>query len=195
MLMTMELPEILRCPSPSRWLELCLTDLDTLLLDHAHCEKKAASTVLTFSFRAAEHELAGVLSRLAREELSHFEMVLRELERRGQRFRPLEPSAYAGRLAALTRRRPLPEAMVDSFVVAALIEARSCERLGLLANAVDDPELVGLYQSLHAAEERHHTLMLELGARFGPIDDALGRLGEAEAKLITAGEPWVRMHA
>ncbi len=189
------LPPILRCPTPARWLPLALSDLDTLLLDHAHCEKKAASTVLAFVFRAPEHELAGALSRMAREELTHFEMALRELKRRGRSYDRLTPSAYAGRLADAARRRPEPDALVDAFVVAALIEARSCERLALLAEAVDDPHLRGFYQALHPAEERHHQLMLEAAARFGEVEPRLAFLADVEAELVRKGEDLVRMHA
>lgn len=189
------LPPILRCPSPDSWLPRALSDLDTLLLDHAHCEKKAASTVLAFVFRAPEHELAGALSRMAREELTHFEMALRELKRRGRTFDRLTPSAYAGRLAAACRKRPEPDALVDAFVIAALIEARSCERLSLLADAVDDPHLRAFYRALHPAEERHHELMLEAAARFGDPAPRLAHLADIEAAVITEGEDLVRMHA
>lgn len=189
------LPPILRVPTPPRWLPLALSDIDTLLLDHAHCEKKAASTVLSFVFRTPEHDLAGALSRMAREELTHFEMALRELKRRGKAFDRLEPSAYAGRLVAAARKRPEADALVDAFVAAALIEARSCERLALLADAVEDPHLRGFYQALHPAEERHHQLLLEAAARFGEVVPRLAFLAEVEARIVEAGEPNVRMHA
>jgi tRNA-(ms[2]io[6]A)-hydroxylase len=189
------LPPILRVATPARWLPLALSDLDTLLLDHAHCEKKAASTVLSFVFRAPEHALAGALSRMAREELTHFEMALRELERRKKPFGKLEPSAYAGRLAAAARKRPEADALVDAFVVGALIEARSCERLALLAGAVEDPHLRRFYEALHPAEERHHALLLDAAARFGDVAPRLAFLAEVEARIVEEGESLVRMHA
>jgi tRNA-(ms[2]io[6]A)-hydroxylase len=189
------LPSILRCPSPARWLGLALSDLDTLLLDHAHCEKKAASTVLSFVFRAPEPELAGALSRMVREELTHFEMALRELKRRGVTFGRLEPSAYAGKLASACRRKPEPDALCDAFVCAALIEARSCERIALLAEHVDDPHLGEFYTALQPAEERHHLLMLEAAARFGEVGPRLDKLADYEAFLVQQGEDAVRMHA
>ncbi|MFZ5479612.1 MAG: tRNA isopentenyl-2-thiomethyl-A-37 hydroxylase MiaE [Myxococcota bacterium] len=186
---------ILACASPPRWLDRALSDVDTLLLDHAHNEKKAASTVLGFVFRAPDAELSAALSRMAREELTHFEMALRELARRGRPFERLPPAAYAGELARACRRRPEPDALVDAFVAAALIEARSCERLALLAEAVDDPRLRAFYAALHPAEERHHALMLEAAARFGDPAPRLAHLAEVEAGLILAGEDLVRMHA
>jgi tRNA-(ms[2]io[6]A)-hydroxylase len=189
------LPEILACPSPARWLDRALSDVDTLLLDHAHCEKKAASTVLGFVFRTPEMELSGALSRMAREELTHFEMALRELRRRGRPFERLPPSAYAGELAAVARKRPEPEALLDAFVVAALIEARSCERIGMLAGAAPDPQLRAFYAALHPAEERHHQLMLDAAARFGDPAPRIAHFAAREAELVKRGEDLVRMHA
>ncbi|MDP2310482.1 MAG: tRNA isopentenyl-2-thiomethyl-A-37 hydroxylase MiaE [Pseudomonadota bacterium] len=185
----------LLCPTPARWLDRALSDVDTLLLDHAHCEKKAASTMLGLVFRTPEMELSGALSRMAREELTHFEMALRELRRRGRTYERLTPSAYAGRLAAACRKRPEPEALVDAFVAGSLIEARSCERIGLLADAIDDPHLKSFYQALHPAEERHHLLLLEAAARFGDPAPRLVHLAQIEAALVTEGEDLVRMHA
>lgn len=186
---------LLACPSPERWLTSALAELDVVLLDHAHCEKKAASTVLSLIFRAPDPELAGALSRMAREELTHFEMALRELSRRGIAFGRLEPSAYAGKLAAICRKRPEPEALCDAFLAAALIEARSCERLALLHEAVEDAELKKFYAALHPAEERHHALMLACAARFGDVEERLPLLRAREAELILAGEPAARMHS
>ena len=185
----------LRCPTPARWLDRALGDLDTLLLDHAHCEKKAASTMLALVFRAPDMELSGALSRMAREELTHFEMALRELRRRGRPYEKLTPSAYAGRLAAACRKRPEPDALLDAFVAGALIEARSCERIGMLATAVDDRHLHAFYQALHPAEERHHLLLLDAAARFGDPAPRLAHLATIEADLVTEGEDVVRMHA
>jgi len=185
----------LLCPTPARWLDRALGDLDTLLLDHAHCEKKAASTVLALVFRAPEMELSGALSRMAREELTHFEMALRELKRRGLPYEKLTPSAYAGRIAAACRKRPEADALLDAFVAGALIEARSCERLALLADAVEDPHLRAFYHALHPAEERHHLLLLDAAARFGDPTPRLAHLAAVEAAVITEGEDIVRMHA
>jgi tRNA-(ms[2]io[6]A)-hydroxylase len=180
---------ILACPSPSRWLERALTDVDTLLHDHAHCEKKAASTVLSFVFRAPDPELSPALSRMAREELTHFEMALREMKRRRVAFGRLAPSAYAARLADGART------LADQFVVAALIEARSCERIGLLAEAAPDAHLRAFYAALHPAEERHAELMLDAAARFGEVPARLTHYAAREAELVTNGEDVVRMHS
>ena len=186
---------MLVCPSPPEWLPRVLGDLDTLLLDHAHCEKKAASTVLGFSFRVPEMDFAAQMSRLAREELLHFEMALRELRRRSQPYTKQAPARYAERLASGMRRKVLDEAMVDSLVVAALIEARSHERLVLLAEAVEDPDLRTFYAALVEAEERHAAQLLALADRWGDPTERLRWFAAHEGELITQGEPLVRMHA
>jgi tRNA-(ms[2]io[6]A)-hydroxylase len=188
-------PGPLLCPSPARWLDRALSDLDTLLLDHAHCEKKAASTMVSFVFRAPDAELCGAFSRMAREELTHFEMALRELKRRDRPFERLHPSAYAARMAAGCRKRPEDVALVDAFVAASLIEARSAERIGLLADAVADPHLQSFYAALHPAEERHHLLLLDAAHQFGDAAPRLAALAALEADIVTAGEDLVRMHA
>lgn len=190
----MPAPDLLLCPSPPRWLALALSDLDTLLLDLAHCEKKAASTVLSFLFRAPEHDLAGVLSRLAREELTHFEWCLRALEARGRTFTRQEPSTYAAKLTAPLRRKGR-EALLDAFLAAALIEARSGERLVLLRDHVGDADLQRLFAALHPPEERHVEILYGLAARFGEPAPRLAELAALEADIIGEGEPWVRMHA
>ena len=189
------LAPILRCASPDSWLERALSDVDTLLHDHAHCEQKAASTMLSLVFRCPDPDLAVQLSRMAREELGHFELVLRELKRRGVVFGKLEPARYAAELSRGARKKDPREAMLDSFVISALIEARSAERMELLAGAVPDPALRSLYQSFRPAEERHWQLMLELGATFGDPQERLPYFATREAELIANGEPWVRMHA
>ena len=176
--------------TPDAWLDRVLGDLDTLLLDTAHCEKRAASTVLSFIFRVPEH--ADTLSRLAREELTHFEACLRLLAARGTRYTPLEPPRYAAELARLVRRAD--EGTLDLFIVAALIEARSGERLRLLAAHVPDAAMRGLYADLYPPEERHHVLLLDLARTYGDVDARLPAFAQREAELCVAGDPRVRMH-
>ncbi len=181
--------------SDSAWLERALADLDEVLLDHAHAEKKAASTALSLVFRYPERpELARPLSELAREELGHFEGVLSQLERRGRRFARQRPSPYAGRLQDAVRTHE-PARLADTLLCCALIEARSCERFGLLAAAVDDALLAKFYEALVAAEARHHGLYVELARGVDP--DAAGRLKELavhEARVIAEAPAWPRLH-
>ena len=131
---------------------------------------------------------------MAREELGHFELALRELRRRDLPFVRLEPSRYAAELTKGVRRKVEEEAMLDALVVAALIEERSHERISLLAEAVPDVSLATFYRGLLPAEERHAGLMLEIAGRFGDPLERLGRFAAVEAELITAGEAVVRMH-
>lgn len=179
------------------WTERALADLDEVLVDHAHCEKKAAGMAVQLLFRYPEHGfLLEPLSRLAREELAHFEEVLRLLERRGVAFRRQKPSPYAGRLRSVVRASE-PGHLVDTLLCCALIEARSCERFQLLAEAVTEPELAGFYRGLLAAEARHHRIYLDLAAELAPPDEVRARLGELavhEASVLSEAPPVARMH-
>ena len=179
---------MLLCATPDRWLKRVLAAPDLLLLDVAHCEKKAAGTVLGLVFKHPER--AAVYSRLAREELGHFEQALALLSARGGSFEPLIPAKYAGVLAKLTGGD-----LCATLCVAAIIEGRSAERLDLLLHRVQEPDLARLYAALHPPEERHVALLLQLAAEVGEPDLLLPALLEAEAALVRAGEDLVRMHA
>jgi tRNA-(ms[2]io[6]A)-hydroxylase len=136
------------------WAPRAIAHLDEVLLDHAHLEKKAAGAAVTLLFRYPEHPaLQEPLSELAREELSHFEGVLRHLARRGVPFARQKPGRYPGRLHRAIRSDPQHH-LLDSLLVGAVIEARSCERFGLLAEALGDVDAVlgSYYRSLLAAE-------------------------------------------
>jgi tRNA-(ms[2]io[6]A)-hydroxylase len=170
--------------------------MDVLLLDLAHCEKRAASTVLSLVFRLPDEggeELAGTLSRLAREELTHFEWCLRVLDARGVAYRRLEPSPYAGGLVSLCRKKG-EEALLDAFLAASVIEARSGERLALLRDSEADPELHALFAALFPPEERHVEVLYGIACRFGDPAPRLPVLLAREAELIQAGTAGVRVH-
>ena len=182
--------------TPAAWTARALVDLDEVLLDHTHCEKKAAGNALTLLFQYPERaSLQAPLAALAREELSHFEAMLGLLARRGVPFRRQRPSPYAGRLRSAVSARE-PERLIDTLLCSALIEARSCERLGLLAEALPDPELARFYASLRAAEARHHGLYVELACVVAPRTQVAARLAELaqhEAQAVDRGsEP--RLH-
>ena len=169
--------------------------LDEVLLDHAHCEKKAAGTALNLLFRYPDHEaLVTPLSRLVREELRHFEEVLRHLRARGRSFRRQRPSAYAGRLLVAVRGTE-PERLLDTLLCCALIEARSCERMQLLHAALAsrglpaDLPLAALYKGLLASEARHHRIYVTLAETIAPRAVVRARLAELaahEARAIAA---------
>ena len=180
------------------WVSRAIAEIDEILIDHAHCEKKAASTAISLLFRYPDRlELLEPLSALAREELTHFEQVLAVLERRGTRFARQRPSPYAGDL--MTAIRPdEPERAVDTLLCLSLIEARSCERMKLLAESLEDPELRELYRSLLASEARHHNTYVDLARRIDADEDIRTRLLELarhEAEVL-ARQPadMPRMH-
>lgn len=180
-----------------RWLERALAHMDEILVDHAHCEKKAASTAVSLLFRYADRvALLPPLARLAREELAHFEEVLGHLTARGIAFGHQKPSPYAGELLAAVRPTE-PQRLLDTLLCLALIEARSCERMGLLADALDDPGLAALYRGLLASEARHHQGYLDL-ARIVAAPDAvrerLDALARHEAAVIAGAPPVARLH-
>ncbi len=179
------------------WLERALANLDEILVDHAHCEKKAASTALSLLFKYPEQQaLLSVLAALAREELGHFEEVLRHLAARGVPFRHQVPSPYAGELTRVVRRRE-PERLLDTLLCAAVIEARSCERMLLLADALGDVPLAALYQGLLASEARHHHAYVELATTVAPAATVSNRLREIaahEANVLASAPALPRLH-
>jgi tRNA-(ms[2]io[6]A)-hydroxylase len=168
-----------------RWVEVALGDLPALLRDHAHCEMKAASNALSLAARwPSRPRLTRALVELAEEELRHFRALLDELERRGVELGKPETDAYAGELrkaAARSGGRTPAAALGDRLLVGALIEARSCERFRLLADALAarGDALAGLYEELFASEARHYTTLVELSAEvLGGERAARARLGE-----------------
>lgn len=187
----------LAAPSDPAWLERALASLPVLLVDHAHCEKKAASTAVSLLFRHPdEPRLQVPLARLAREELEHFELVLAELSRRGIPFRHLEPSPYAARLHEAVRREE-PERLLDTLLCCALIEARSCERMRLLAEALPDAELAAFYRALLASEARHFSTYADLARDLFPdhvVPSRLAELARHEADVLARSEGGARMH-
>ncbi len=184
--------------TPARWGPAAAEHIDTILLDHAHLEKKAASMALTILFRYPDRTaLLRPLSELAREELEHFELVLGVLEARGLPFTRLKPAPYAGKLMSAVRQTE-PGKLLDTLLCCALIEARSCERMKHLSDALGaEPELADLYRGLLASEARHHALYVDLARAFFPADEVAGRLTELadhEAAVIAEAPPTPRMH-
>jgi tRNA 2-(methylsulfanyl)-N6-isopentenyladenosine37 hydroxylase len=189
----------LRAATDPRWAERAVAHVDEILLDHAHLEKKAAGTAVTLLFRHPEIEaLQRPLAALAREELAHFEGVLAHLARRGQAFRRQKPGRYAGRLHRIARSDARHH-LLDTLLVAAVIEARSCERLGLLADALGpvDAELADYYRSLLASEARHHGEYVQLAELCHPAAAVRERLAEVaahEAAIVTEAAFEPRLH-
>lgn len=181
----------------SAWAPLVLEDLPRLLADHAHCELKAASNAISLVPRLIDHPpVTHVLSELAREELLHYEAVLALLQKRGWRLGPPLEDTYAVELRkalqALPKDPTLPAA-VDRLVVAALIEARSCERFKLLIEALEasgsDPEVLALYKELFPSEARHYVTFVDLAAACvggdrRRIEERVERLAQEEGRIV-----------
>jgi len=189
---------ILAAATDGAWLQRALSDIDEILVDHAHCEKKAASTALSLLFRYPERvALLVPLARLAQEELAHFVEMVEVLDARGVGLRRQVPSSYAGALMAAVRPTE-PERLVDTLLCAALIEARSCERMRLLADALPDDRLATLYRGLLRAEARHHATYVRLAAAVhdpAAVDARLADLARHETAVIAAATPRPRLHA
>jgi tRNA-(ms[2]io[6]A)-hydroxylase len=172
--------------------------LDEVLIDHAHCEKKAAGTAMNLIFAYVDRvELVRRLSEIVNEELSHFHLVLDLLAERDIRFRRLPPSGYGRRLNELVRKDE-PGKAIDRLLVAGLIEARSCERFALLQNGVADRQLREFYGGLFESEARHHATYVQMAKLFGREQEIHRRLDElamAEAEIVALEPDPVRMHS
>lgn len=188
----------LKSNSSQRWLSQVESNLDEILIDHAHCERKAASTAMGLMNSYAERrELCDEMASIVIEELEHYQMVLDVLDSRGIRFRQLKPSPYGSQLNALIIRTE-PQRAVDKLLVASLIEARSCERFDLLRKHAPDKVLADFYDSLFESEARHHATYVRLAEEFAPraeVQRRLNELSEAEAKIIEVGSELARMHS
>ncbi|MCP4005670.1 MAG: tRNA-(ms[2]io[6]A)-hydroxylase [bacterium] len=185
-------------PTNPEWAKMAAEHIDEVMLDHAHCEKKAAGGAVRLLFRYPEHRfLCEPMAQLAREELSHFEEVLGWLDRHDIRYKRQQPSRYAGRLHQQVRTNE-PERLIDVLLISALIEARSCERFKLLAAAVDDAELAQLFLRLLPCEARHFQVFFDLALRLGPEDEIRTRLEElasAEAAILREPASRPRIHS
>ncbi|MEB3353172.1 MAG: tRNA-(ms[2]io[6]A)-hydroxylase [Cyanobacteriota bacterium] len=191
----------LEAPTSDHWLQQAIARPDLLLIDHAHCERKAAGVALQLMFRyPGDEALAEALSPLAREELEHFELVRGLMRRRGLALKPLPAPGYGASLTKAVRRDE-PARMLDSFLVAGLIEARSHERMALLAEHLPDPDLRALYGDLLASEARHFGIYWVLcETRFGRETTAarLEELAEQEVQALQGSLSdcdQVRMHS
>ena len=186
---------IIRAPTAREWFDLAAEREADLLIDHANCEKKAASTALSLMFAYPEDfELADRMSRLAREELRHFELVQQKMTELEVPFRRLSPSRYAEGLRRALRRTE-PERRVDLLLCGALIEARSHERFMGLVERLRAP-LAEFYAALAVAEARHAGLYVRLaGKRGSGVAVRLEQLAAIEAELATAPDHEFRFHS
>lgn len=195
--MLAEIHDFLGCRTPHAWVEAALADLTTLLLDHKNCEFKAASTALSMIARYPVHaDLINMMSRLAREELVHHEQVMRLMKKRKIALQPLTAGRYASALRKQVRTHE-PVKLVDTLVVGAFIEARSCERFEALVPHLDE-ELGRFYHGLLQSEARHYQGYLKLAHQYGEAADiakVIERVRVAEAELIESPDTEFRFHS
>ena len=190
---------LLRVPTPAAWVAEACAHPDLLLIDHANCEKKAASTALALMFAYAEDLLlADKMSRLAREELRHYEQVAKLFGTMNVSPQRLAPGRYAERLRRLVARSE-PQREVDLMICGAFIESRSCERFAALAPTIGAP-LNSLFEGLHAAEARHFKVYLDLAKRAAERADLewqsrIEAFAALEAELISSPDPLFRFHS
>lgn len=192
-----EVHEFLGCRTPDAWVEAALRQQDVMLIDHKNCEFKAASTALSMIAKyGAYSDLVIMMSRLAREELVHHEQVLRLMKKRKVEWRPLSASRYASGLRAVVRSHE-PVKLVDTLVVGAIIEARSCERFEALVPHLDE-ELGRFYYGLLKSEARHFQGYLKLAYQYGDAADVkrvIEKVQEVEAILIDSPDDEFRFHS
>jgi tRNA-(ms[2]io[6]A)-hydroxylase len=186
----------LYCETPQTWVDDALNNIDLLLIDHANCEKKAASTAMNLMYRYVDnHDLLNKMSRLAREELRHFEQVMALMKKRGVDYPHIEAAHYAGQL-----RKPIrtsePHRLVDILIVGAVIEARSCERFAKIAPFLED-DLQKFYLSLLKSEARHYQDYLKLAQKAAGIDisDRVDVFLSLEKSIIETESDEFRFHS
>jgi tRNA-(ms[2]io[6]A)-hydroxylase len=177
----------LTTPSNPAWVEVANANLDRILIDHAHCEKKAAAFALAMINRYPERtQLVKEMIDLAQEEMEHFATVVDILDKRGVALTHDAGNEYAKQLHAAMRTHE-PERLLDALIVGAFIEARSCERFSLLSEHASDPELKELYRSLLASEAGHYRAYTDIARMYFPVEDVRQRLheyAEIEAGIV-----------
>jgi tRNA-(ms[2]io[6]A)-hydroxylase len=189
---------ILKQPTAWAWVEQALANLGIVLLDHSHCERKAAGVALNLIFRyPSNSQMVRSLTAIAREELEHFELVNQWLERLSIPLGPLSPPPYGAGMKGLIRSKE-PERLLDSLLVSGLIEARSHERLGLLALHCPERELAEFYRSLMVSEARHYGTYWILANTYfdrATVTERLEELSLVESQFLTTLHPEPRIHS
>lgn len=191
-----EIYSFLGCETPDLWVENALANQDIMLLDHAHCEKKAAMTALNLIHRyPGNPDLLMKMSRLAREELRHFEQVMKFIKKRKLTYGHMTASRYAARLRDSVRKQD-PDRVIDLLIIGAFIEARSCERFAKIAPLLDD-ELKDFYISLLKSESRHYQDYLKLASGYCKegLDERVAFFREKEQELIEQPDEEFRFHS
>tara|TARA_Y100000992_G_scaffold301782_1_gene273605 strand:- start:1491 stop:2114 length:624 start_codon:yes stop_codon:yes gene_type:complete len=192
-----EINEFLLCETPESWLKAAINNQEILLIDHANCEKKAASSAMQLVHKYSNNfDLIHKMSRLVREEMRHFEQVTAIMKRRKIAYSNVSASRYASELRKFVRKGDSKQ-LVDILIIGAFIEARSCERFSKIAPLLD-AELCGFYTKLLKSEGRHYQDYLKLARDVAGNDDIESRINliaEAEKKLINDYDPEFRFHS
>ncbi|MED7787948.1 tRNA-(ms[2]io[6]A)-hydroxylase [Francisella sp. 19X1-34] len=186
----------LLCETPNQWIKKALDNIELMLIDHAHCEMKAASSAMTYIYRHPDkYDLVTRMSKIAREELVHFEQVMRILKRRNIEYKAISASRYASQLIK-TARTDKEGRFIDALIIGAYIEARSCERFAKVAPYLDH-DLQKFYNGLLESEKRHFTIYLTFAEKYSSKDigEDIKRIGEVEKELILSADNEFRFHS
>jgi tRNA-(ms[2]io[6]A)-hydroxylase len=187
----------LRIPTAFAWVEAVLSDFDSFLRDHASCERKASGSALNFASHYPDRkELVGAMIELAREELAHFSAVYGHMAARGLILGPDRKDPYVLRLTK-EYRKVSEEYFLDRLLVAGILEARGCERFGLVAKALPAGSLKDFYAEIARSEVRHQDLYLRLARLYfpsGALDSRLEELLACEARIIADLPPRAALH-
>ncbi|NJL51866.1 MAG: tRNA-(ms[2]io[6]A)-hydroxylase [Hydrococcus sp. SU_1_0] len=190
--------KILQQPSNPDWIGIALANLDLILLDHSHCERKAAGTAINLMFRYPSHQkLVRQLTAIAQEELAHFDQVNQWLEKRQIPLAALNSPPYFAQLKSQVRHAE-PDRLVDLLLVSAIIEARSHERLGLIGEYCPDGELAQFYRGLMTSEARHYGIYWLLAEEYSDrptVERRLVELGEYESSILATMHHEPRLHS
>jgi tRNA-(ms[2]io[6]A)-hydroxylase len=201
MITPLHLIEFLRVPTPDQWCKYASSHIDVLLIDHAHCERKAAATALQIIAKNPHHSaLIKALSPIVREEMLHFEKVLRYLKKYQIRLQPLPPCNYGKSLHKLRSKRSNEESLRDDLVIGAMIEARSCERFFALLPYLEQQhsELFQFYSHLAQAEQRHFEIYLKFASEINTpmkLEQRLAEFMDIENNLIQQEDTCFRFHS
>jgi tRNA 2-(methylsulfanyl)-N6-isopentenyladenosine37 hydroxylase len=179
----------LKLPTDPRWINIAQKNIADILIDHAYCEQKAASSCISLIVRYPEREkLREVLMPVVTEEWGHFRMVMRELEKRGFQLGTQRKDGYVLALKEAMKKQGRPdEKLCEELFVNALIEARSCERFRILSEEIEDVELQKFYRDLMVSEANHYVNFIELAKEYMPAEYVKKRWQEwldIEAEII-----------
>lgn len=184
----------LELPTDPRWVNIAAMQIGEILIDHAYCEQKAASSCITLIVHYPEKaRMVETLTPIVSEEWGHFQRVLKELKKRNIPLGRQRKDEYVGKLLQLVRNKgDYEEAFLDKLLICALIEARSCERFKLLSESLEDESLQKFYRELMISEAGHYRTFIELAEEYLPHENVRTRWKEllyAEAEIIKTLKP------